>query len=164
MTMDTSTKMTRTIAAAAVAAMLAIGAYALGSGSSAGANAAQNISAQQPGAALNGQPPGAGARGGPPGMGTPVTGATATKVGNAALAKYPGKIEHIQKLANGSYVAHVLPTSGGEIHVLVSKAFRVTGTQQRPAGPAAGTAPRGAAPRGAAPQAAPQTSASSSTS
>jgi hypothetical protein len=135
--MTMSRKMTTTIAAAAMAAVLAIGAYAIGGGNSAGATTAQNASAQQPGGALNGQPPGArGHRG--PGMGTPVTGATATKVGNAALAQYPGRIEHIEKLANGTYVAHVLPTSGGEIHVLVSKTFQVTGTQQRPTGPPPG--------------------------
>jgi hypothetical protein len=160
MTMDMSKKkLTRTIAAAAVAATLAIGAYALGSGNSAGATAAQNVSAQQPGAALNGQRPGLGGRGGRggPGMGTAVTGTTATKVGNAALAKYPGRLEQVVRLANGSYVAHVFQTSGGEIHVLVSRSFTVTGTQRRPAGLPPGTAP---APQGAAPQ----TNGSSSTS
>jgi hypothetical protein len=79
-----------------------------------------------------------GAQGAPPGPGTPVTGAAATKAKEAALAKYPGSAERVMKLADGSYVVHVLRTSGGEVHVRVSKTFAVTGTEQRP--------PAGAAP------------------
>lgn len=81
-----------------------------------------------------------GIRGGGPGggFGTPATGAAADKAKAAALAKYPGTAERVMKLSDGSYVVHVMRSSGGEVHVLVSKAFAVTGTEQ---GPPAGGAP-----------------------
>jgi hypothetical protein len=47
------------------------------------------------------------------------------------------------KLPDGSYVAHVI-ASGGERHVLVSKAFKVTGSRQ--GGPGAG-GPSGSTPQ-----------------
>jgi hypothetical protein len=90
--------------------------------------------------------------GGPPGMGADVTGTTADKVAKAAKAKYPGQIERVQKLPDGSYVAHVI-TSSGEVHVHVSSAFKVLGT--------ADFGGRGG-PGAAAPQA-PATSSSSGT-
>jgi hypothetical protein len=37
----------------------------------------------------------------------------------------------VLQLADGSYVVHVLRSSG-EVHVRVSKAFAVTGTEQAP--------------------------------
>ncbi len=50
------------------------------------------------------------------------------------------------KLADGSYVVHVIQSgSKGEVHVLVSKAFKITGTQK--GGPPGGGAP----PSGSAP-------------
>jgi hypothetical protein len=53
------------------------------------------------------------------------------------------------KLADGSYVVHVIKSDGsGEAHVLVSKAFKVTGTQTG--------GPGGGPPPGAGGQAPPQ--------
>jgi hypothetical protein len=106
---------------------------------------------------------GQGAQGGPgaqggqgrPQLGTPATGADATKAKAAATAKYPGSVEAVMKLDDGSYVVHVV-TSSGEQHVLVSASFRVTGVQQGPphgfrgGAPGNGTPPSGP---GAAPPA-----------
>ncbi len=121
---DMSKKLINTGAAAAAAAVLAIGAYLLGSSqsdSTANTVNAGNFPAQQ------------GGRGFGPraGMGTEVTGDAAAKVEQAVAAKYDGTIERVQQLADGSYVAHVM-TTGGEVYVTVSKSFEVTGTQQRP--------------------------------
>jgi hypothetical protein len=88
--------------------------------------------------------PGGGA---PPGFGRPVTGAAAAKVKAAALAKYPGTIEHVMGLPNGGYVAHVLTSGGGEKHVLVNSSFQVTGVDTGPPG----GGPPGAGPPGAGP-------------
>src|SRR5437763_1155865 len=83
------------------------------------------------------------AAGAPGGLGTPVSGAAADKAKAAALAKYKGTAERVRQLTDGSYVVHVIPSSGGEVHVKVSKDFAVTGTET---GPPAGAAP----PSGAA--------------
>jgi hypothetical protein len=142
-------------AAAGVAAVvLAFAAYALGNsksddGTSGTANAAQAPTAGQ--AAPNGQLPQAGQlpQNGqaPPGFGTPVTGTAADKAKAAALAKYDGTVEQVMKLDDGSYVVHVI-TSSGEYHVSVSKDFKVTGAQQGVPGGAQGSPP-GTAPQGA---------------
>jgi hypothetical protein len=91
----------------------------------------------------------AGARGTPPaGLGRPVTGAAAAKAEAAALAKYAGTVERVVQLPDGSYEVHVVPKSGGEIHVRVSEAFEVTGTETGPPAPPAGAgapAPSGTA-------------------
>jgi hypothetical protein len=140
-------------AAAGVAAVvLAVGAYAVGNASS-GNSANGTAGAAQPvmGGPLSGRPP---RNGQPPaGFGTPVTGAAADKVKAAALAKYPGTIQRIVKLGDGSYVAHVI-TSNGELRVAVSQQFKVTGAQQGGPGPGrpGGVGPAGAAPPGAGPQ------------
>ena len=61
-------------------------------------------------------------------------------------------VERAMKLADGSYEVHVIRSGGaGEVHVLVTKDFKVTGTSQGP--------PAGAPPAG---QAAPSSSGSSS--
>ena len=88
--------------------------------------------------------------GAPPAMGQPVTGTAAAKAKAAALAKYKGTVEQIMQLDDGSYVVHVIQSSGTEVHVAVSKDFTVTGTQQ--GGPPAGdgTPPAGAPATGAA--------------
>ena len=79
-------------------------------------------------------------------MGTAVTGATLTKLKAVATAKYPGTVERAMKLSDGSYEVHVIQTGGkGEVHVLVSKGLKVTGTQK--GGPPGGGAP----PSGSAP-------------
>jgi hypothetical protein len=132
----TSTKIAKVVAAAAAIVALAFGANAIANGnsSSATANGAQTA-AGRPG---DGGPPG--------GMGTAVTGATLTRLKAVATAKYPGTVERAMKLSDGSYEVHVIQSGGkGEVHVLVSKAFRVTGTQQ--GGPPGGGAP----PSGSAP-------------
>lgn len=77
-------------------------------------------------------------------MGTVVTGSAATKASDAATAKYAGTVERVLKLSDGSYVVHVI-TSSGEVHVKVSKAFVVTGVEQ------GGGPPQGAAPSTTAP-------------
>jgi hypothetical protein len=132
----TSTKIAKVVAAAAAIVALAFGANAIANGnsSSATANGAQTA-AGRPG---DGGPPG--------GMGTAVTGATLTRLKAVATAKYPGTVERAMKLSDGSYEVHVIQSGGkGEVHVLVSKAFRVTGTQQGGA-PGGGAPPSGSAP------------------
>ena len=123
---------TTTLAAVAAAAVLAVGAWAIGksSGSDAVATSAPaGAPTMQQQAAPPGGSNGAATGQAPPGLGTAVTGATADKVERAALAAHPGTIERIMQLPDGSYVAHVI-TSSGELHVTVSKAFKVTGTEQ----------------------------------
>jgi hypothetical protein len=142
-------------AAAGVAAVtLAFGAYSIGSsrsttGSNGSATAAQSAVRSTQGGAL--PPDGQRPQGGQvrPGFGTPVTGTAAAKVKAAVLARHPGTVERIIKLPDGSYVAHVF-TSGGELHVAVSKTFEVTGAQQ--GGPGAGrTPPQGGTQAGTPP-------------
>jgi hypothetical protein len=114
------------VAAGVAAVVLAFGAYAIGS---------SNSNSGQSGTAAASQPTGGGApQNGangqaPPGFGQPVTGAAADKVKAAVLARYKGTIERIDKLPDGSYLAHVI-TSNGEVHVAVSKDFKITGTAQ----------------------------------
>lgn len=73
---------------------------------------------------------GGGQQGGPPpSMGTPASTAEAKKAGAAATKRYPGTIERVMKLADGSFVVHVI-TKSGEQHVAVSKAYKVTGAAQ----------------------------------
>lgn len=82
-----------------------------------------------------------GPQGGPPGgMGTPATNAEAKKAGAAATKRYPGTVERVMKLADGSFIVHVI-TKTGEQHVAVSKSYKVTGAQQ--GGPGMGGAPGG---------------------
>jgi hypothetical protein len=108
-------------------------------------------------ASATGGPPGGGRPGnfqggGPGGGGAAVTGTTATKVKNAALAKYPGgTVERVMQLPDGSYVVHVM-TGSTEVHVLVSKAFKVTGTAKGGPPQGGGMPGGGAPPSGATPQ------------
>jgi len=76
--------------------------------------------------------------GAPPQIGTQVSGSSLDKLEAAATAKYPGTMERAMQLPDGSYVVHVIRSGGDEVHVLVSKDFEVTGTEQ---GPPAGAAP-----------------------
>jgi hypothetical protein len=62
-----------------------------------------------------------------PGAGTLITGAAAEKAKAAATAKYPGNVNRVLQLSDGSYAVHLLGTSGPH-HVFVSKEFKVTGT------------------------------------
>jgi hypothetical protein len=115
--------------AAGAAAALAIAGVLAGCGSS---SSTSTTAAATPAAATSRAQPT------PHGFGTPATGAAADTAKAAALAKYPGTVERVMTLADGSYVVHVLRSSGGEVHVEVSKAFAVTGTEQ---GPPAGVPP-----------------------
>src|SRR3954447_13085583 len=116
----------RSLAVGTAAVLVALGAWTLGKSSATGSSTpAQQVGAQAP--------PQAGAQGrrvpqGPPGgFGSPVTGAAAAKAGKAALARYPGRVEVVVQLPDGSYVVHVI-TSTREVHVAVSEDFEVTGT------------------------------------
>lgn len=174
----------RTRLAAGLAAITVLGGVAAGCGSSSSdtataASAGTGGTAgavQQPGAQAAGQAQGAatgqaqgtapdGAAGMPPqaGHGAPpgmqeVTGTAAAKARAAALAKYPGTVERVVEAPDGSYVVHVI-TSSGEQHVAVSKAFQVTGTVQG-GPPQGGMPPQGGTP----PQGAPSTGTSSGSS
>jgi hypothetical protein len=114
-------------AAAGVAAAVALGGL-LGACGSSDTTATKTGAAATPTA---GAP--SGAQGAPAGLGKEVTGAAAAKAKAAALAKDPGTAERVMQLADGSYVVHVLRSSG-EVHVRVSKTFAVTGTEQGPTG------------------------------
>lgn len=142
-----SKKLMTTSAVAAAAAVLAVGAYLLGttqSDSSASGAPTANFPAQGRGHFGNGGAPPAG-RGAGPGFGNAVTGATADKVAKAATADHPGTVERVVQLPDGSYLAHVL-TDNGEIYVAVSKNFEVTGTQERPERPQFPSAPQSSQP------------------
>jgi hypothetical protein len=139
----TPSKIAKVVAAAAAIVALAFGANAIANGNSSSA------SADGPSQTAAGRPPG--------GMGAAVTGATLTRLKAVATAKYPGTVERAMKLPDGSYEVHVIQSGGkGEVHVLVSKDFTVTGTQK--GGPPGGGAP----PSGSAPPS--RTSSSSSQS
>jgi hypothetical protein len=131
-------KVAKVLAVVAAVAALAFGANAI-TGHSTPTSSGTQAARSGPGGA-----PGAGA---PQGMGTQVTGATLTKLKAVATAKYPGTVERAMKLPDGSYEVHVIQSGGkGEVHVLVSKAFKVTGVQQ--GGPPGGAAPSGSNPPG----------------
>lgn len=71
-----------------------------------------------------------------------LTGTTATKVRDAALAKYPGAtIERVETDSDGVYEAHIVTKSGDHVIVQVGKTFAVTGTQT--GGPGGPGGPRG---------------------
>jgi hypothetical protein len=55
-----------------------------------------------------------------------------TAAAAAAVAACPGTIQIIQQRPDGSYVAHVIRADDTEVHVIVSKAFKVTGPQAAP--------------------------------
>lgn len=127
-------------AAAGAVSALAIGGLIAGCGSSSN-SAASTTTAKAAAAASAPAGAPAGAKGAPAGLGKPVTGTAAAKAKAAALAKYPGTVERVMQLSDGSYEVHVIRKTGSEVHVKVSKAFAVTGTAQGP--PTSGTAPAG---------------------
>jgi len=124
-------------AAAGVAALAAIafGASAIAGASGSGSGSANRMPGIPGGRAPNGS------IAGPRGFARPVTGATAAKVTAAALARYPGQVEGVVALPTGDYVAHVLRSSGSEVHVLVNSRFEVTGLAPPPPGAPGGGAP-----------------------
>src|SRR3954453_7468564 len=112
----------RTLAGAVAA--VAVGGLLAGCGSS---STTSSTASATPAAATSPSPQGV-----PPGMGKTVTGAAADKAKAAATAKYPGTVERVEQLSDGSYLVHVTQKSGGEVHVKVSKEFTVTGTETGP--------------------------------
>jgi flagellar hook assembly protein FlgD len=105
------------------AVVLTFGAYLIGKSNTDSASAGTNA-AQVQGAV----PSGAGARQAPPGLGAQVSSATLARLKAVVVAKYPGTVERAMKLPDGSYEVHVLGSTS-ETHVLVSKDFKITGTE-----------------------------------
>jgi predicted nucleic acid-binding Zn-ribbon protein len=59
-----------------------------------------------------------------------LTGDTATKVTDAALAKYPdATIQRVETDSDGVYEAHIVTADGQQVIVQVGEDFAVTGTQ-----------------------------------
>ena len=128
-----SHRLTRFVAAGAATVVLAASGLSLvNSSSSNGASGAANTT--QTVAPSRGAAPSQPAQSGQlpqnwrPGTGTLITGAAADKAKAAALAKYPGTVNRVLKLSDGSYAVHMLGASGPH-HVFVSKDFKVTGAQ-----------------------------------
>src|SRR3954468_23957599 len=156
---------TKTVAAPAAGIAVVAGAAAISSGDSSPAATGQAVAAQgsqgtlpQQGAAPqqgtlpptdDGNGPDLRDGDGPPGFGTPATGAAAEKAAAAATKAHGGTVERVMQLRDGSYEVHVI-TSSGERHVLVSKAFEVTGTEQRQGPPPGMGVPQGTVPRASA--------------
>jgi hypothetical protein len=120
----------KTLIGVAALAALAIGGATF-------ANAASTSTTTSQSAASPSQPPAGGYGGGPAGphvgangrQEQPLTGTTATKVKEAALAKVPGgTVERVETdVDHGSpYEAHVRRSDGTELEVLVNKDFEVT--------------------------------------
>jgi hypothetical protein len=62
-----------------------------------------------------------------------LTGDTATKVREAALAKYPGAtIQRVETDSDGVYEAHLTTADGQRVTVEVGNDFAVTGTESMP--------------------------------
>ena len=65
-----------------------------------------------------------------------LTGDTATKVTDAALAQYPhATIERVETDSDGVYEAHIVTAAGDHVIVQVGEDFAVTGTQTMGAAP-----------------------------
>jgi hypothetical protein len=131
-----SRKLTKPIAAGAVAVAVAIGGYAIGNsvtgdGGSGRATAAPSGQSHQPQVAgQSGQPQvdGQAPQNWSPGTGTIITGAAADKATAAAVAQYPdGTVNRVLQLSDGSYAVHRIGTSAPH-HIFVSTDFTVTGT------------------------------------
>jgi hypothetical protein len=134
----------KTLAGVAALAALALGGSALaGAASNSGSTSGTTTQAQPPGGMGYGYgagPPGRGPAGGHIGRNgqreTPLSGDTATKVRQAALAKVSGTVERVETDADhGSpYEAHIRKSDGTELEVLVNKDFKVTAvnTMQHP--------------------------------
>lgn len=62
-----------------------------------------------------------------------LTGATASKVRAAALARVPGTVDRLETNDEGSapYEAHIRKSDGSEVEVQVSKAFKVASVDAR---------------------------------
>ncbi|HEY3186097.1 MAG TPA: hypothetical protein VGJ70_01390, partial [Solirubrobacteraceae bacterium] len=131
-----NTTVIRTVAAAAAVIALGFAAWGLGNSTSSDSTSSAGAPSSASTAPAGRQAPQPGQA--PQGFGTVVTGTTADKVKKAALTKYPGTLEGVMALPDGSFVAHVIRPSG-ELHVAVSKDFKVLGIEQ--GGPPPGAAP-----------------------
>jgi uncharacterized membrane protein YkoI len=76
---------------------------------------------------------------------TPLTGETAAKVKEAALAKVMGTVVRVETDEGGVYEAHVRKADSTEVEVKVDKSFAVTAVQERGRG---GGRPGGRGPGG----------------
>ena len=128
-----SPKLTRSVAAGAAVVVLAASGFAIGNSSSSNgtsgtANAAPVAAPGQAQQSSKAAPTGQVPRGWQQGDGTLITGAAADKVKALALASYPGTVNRVLQLSDGSYVAHMFANPAGPHHVFVSKDFRITGT------------------------------------
>ena len=124
-------KLLKGAAAVAAVAALVFGAKAVAGGdaSTSTADAASGVPGQPIGAPGGGY----GAPCGRPGMrrfGTEVTGDALTRLKSAVSGRYPGTVERAMKLPDGSYVVHVIRSNGQEVHVHVSKDFKVLGADR----------------------------------
>ena len=133
----------KSLVAIAALAALALGGSALadaasnGSSSSSGSSPTGSARQPPPGAARGGSPPGqhVGANGKQEQL---LSGDTAAKVRQAALAKVPGAtIERVETDVDyGSpYEAHVRKSDGTELDVLVNDSFAVTAVKSMPQHP-----------------------------
>jgi uncharacterized membrane protein YkoI len=74
--------------------------------------------------------PGGHGRGGPGAGETALTGDTATKVRDAALAKVKGTVLRVETDNGGVYEAHIRKADGTEVEVKVDKSFQVTDVEE----------------------------------
>jgi hypothetical protein len=78
---------------------------------------------------------------------TLLTGETADRVTEAALAEYPGAtVLRVETDSDGAYEAHLITADGERVTVEVDENFNVSGTEQCPGG--MGKGPRGGGGRG----------------
>jgi hypothetical protein len=128
-----SDKLMRSVAAGAAALVVAVGGVAIvNSSSSNGTSGTASAQAAAPGRApgpSKATPTGQIPKNWQPGTGTIITGAAADKAKAAAIAaKYQGTVNRVLKLSDGSYVVHIIATSGPH-HVFVSQSFKVMGSE-----------------------------------
>jgi hypothetical protein len=128
-----SDKLMRSVAAGAAALVVAVGGVAIvNSSSSNGTSGTASAQAAAPGHApgpSTATPTGQIPKNWQPGTGTIITGAAADKAKAAAIAaKYQGTVNRVLKLSDGSYVVHIIATSGPH-HVFVSQSFKVMGSE-----------------------------------
>jgi hypothetical protein len=119
---------TRVVAAAAVALGLAAGSYGIASA----ANGSSTTSSS--GGAARSAPSAEHPWGGQRNDETPLTGETAAKVKEAALAKTGGgTIERVETDADGhaAYEAHIIKQDGTPVTVYVDKEFNIVGVEAR---------------------------------
>ena len=125
-------KLTASIAAGAVALVLATGGYAIadsGSSSSASSATAGKVIPFQRGAPSPATPVGQIPAGFKDGSGTLITGAAADKAKAAAAAAYPGgTVNRVSQLSNGEYNVHMIGVNWPH-HVFVDQNFQVVGAE-----------------------------------